>query len=243
MAPTPRFLTAEWRNLAMLNYEVEPPLLEPYVPNGCELDAWNGRTFVSVVAFQFLSTRGVGMPIPLHRNFEEVNLRFYVRHRHEGTWRRGVVFIKELVPRRAIAWVARTLYGENYVAVPMRHSLTGPPSNPGTVAYQWRQTDAWEGVRVSVSGVPLLPDDASEEAFITEHYWGYARQPRGGTVEYQVEHPRWRVWRASAAALECDARSLYGADFGHALSGQPSTAFLAEGSAVTVRQGRQLRSP
>ena len=83
----------------------------------------------------------------------------------------------------------------------------------------------------------------SSDRMITEHYWGYARQPGGGTVEYQVEHPRWRVWRASAAALECDARSLYGADFGHALSGQPSTAFLAEGSAVTVRQGRQLRSP
>src|SRR5262249_2414690 len=122
---SPRFLTAEWRNLAMLNYEVAPCLLARYVPVGCELDVWGGRTFVSVVAFQFFSTRVLGVAIPFHRNFEEVNLRFYVRHKHAGTWRRGVVFIKEIVPRRAIAWVARHAYGENYVALPMRHAITG----------------------------------------------------------------------------------------------------------------------
>jgi uncharacterized protein YqjF (DUF2071 family) len=171
----------------------------------------------------------------------ELNLRFYVRREHERSWRRGVVFIKELVPRRAIAWVARQVYGENYSALPMRHEVSGFDSGTGTVAYLWRRHGSWEAVRVSVSGSPVVPDESSEEAFITEHYWGYTRQLDGGTIEYQVEHPRWRVWRATAAALDCDAGSLYGPELAEVLSGDPSTAFLAEGSAVTVRKGQRLR--
>ena len=107
----------------MLNYVVDPRLIMPLVPAETEIDFENGETFLSVVGFLFLDTRLLGLPIPLHRDFEEVNLRFYVRRKSADTWRRGVVFIRELVPRRAIALVARTFYGENYVAVPMKHEI------------------------------------------------------------------------------------------------------------------------
>ena len=76
MAPERRFLTAEGRNLVMLNYEIDPEVLARHVPVACELDDWQGHTFVSVVGFQFLHTRVLGFPIPFHRHFEEVNLRF-----------------------------------------------------------------------------------------------------------------------------------------------------------------------
>src|SRR6185295_273969 len=117
------FLTAEWRHLVMLNYEIDPAILRRFVPRGTELDAWNGKTFVSLVGFLFLNTRVMGLPIPFHENFEEINLRFYVRRKADEGWRRGVVFIKEIVPRAAIAWVARWLYNENYVALPTGHAL------------------------------------------------------------------------------------------------------------------------
>ena len=112
------FLTANWRYLAILNYTVDPRLLAPFVPLGTEIDFENGETFLSVVGFLFLDTRLLGLPIPLYRDFEEVNLRFYVRRKSADTWRRGVVFIRELVPRRAIALIARACYGENYLAGP-----------------------------------------------------------------------------------------------------------------------------
>jgi len=235
------FLTAEWRQLAMLNYELDPALLADRVPAGCELDAWDGRTFVSVVGFRFLRTRVLGVPIPFHRHFEEVNLRFYVRRRAEDGWRRGVVFVKELVPRRAIAAVARRVYGERYVALPMRHAvdLSRLPE-AATASYGWRRAEAWEGFSVAFSGAPAPPADDSEEAFITEHYWGYARQRDGGTLEYRVEHPRWNVWRADTATLECDVASLYGTEFRDALAGAPSTAFVADGSPVIVRRARRV---
>src|SRR5882672_9139043 len=197
MLPASAFLTATWRDLAMVNYEIDPAILKERVPAGCELDFRFGRTFVSVVGFQFLRTRVLGIPIPFHRNFEEVNLRFYVRRQVDGAWRRGVVFIKELVPRAAIAVVARRVYGENYVAVPMRHSVELAPEYDSTkLSYGWNRLGEWEGLTVSFSGAPSLPSEDSEEAFIAEHYWGYSRQADQTTVEYQVEHPRWRVWRA-----------------------------------------------
>jgi len=242
LALEPRFLTAEWRNLAMLNYEIDPSVLAGRVPAGCELDSWAGRSFVSVVGFEFLHTRVLGVPIPFHRHFEEVNLRFYVRCKVEGTWRRGVVFVKELVPRRAIAWVARRVYAENYAALPMRHSVGGSAeASFTTVAYQWKRFGVWEGLSATFSGSPALPSEEAEEAFITEHYWGYSRQQDRTAIEYQVEHPRWRVWRAVTAALECEVGSLYGPEFVEALSSSPSTAFVADGSPVMVRRGRRLR--
>jgi uncharacterized protein YqjF (DUF2071 family) len=225
----------------MLNYEVDPAILKERIPAGCELDFRFGRTFVSVVGFQFLRTRVLGFPIPFHRNFEEVNLRFYVRRRVDGSWRRGVVFIKELVPRAAIALVARRVYGENYVALPMRHAVERAPDRGSTkLSYEWRTLGTWEGLTVSFSGSPSMPSEESEEAFITEHYWGHSRRLEHDTFEYQVEHPRWRVWRADAATLSCDVSALYGREFVGALSGPPKTAFVAEGSPIVVRRGRRL---
>ncbi len=232
-----RFLTAEWRWLLMLNYEVDPALLAPLVPAGTELDAWGGKTVVSMVGFRFLKTRVLGMPIPLHRDFDEVNLRFYVRRDHPDGPRRGVVFVKELVPRFAIAWVARNVYNERYQALPMRHDVEMPG---GHATYEWRVGDRWNRMTASAAGDAVTPAPGDEAEFITEHYWGYAAQRDGSTKEYRVEHPQWRVWPATGAALDVSAVELYGAGFDAALSGTPSSAFIAEGSEVTVRKGVAL---
>ncbi len=240
MAEPRRFLTARWIHLAMLNYEVEPSLLEPRVPAGTRLDAFSGKTFVSVVGFQFLDTRLLGLPVPCHRNFDEVNLRFYVSRDAADGPRRGVVFVKEIVPRAAIAWVARRVYNENYVALPMSHvDQVGRAPEP-RVAYQWTHAGRLNRLAVRVGGPACLPDETSEESFITEHYWGYVRRRDAKTLEYRVEHPRWRVWRASQAELDCDVAALYGPEFAPYLAGPPSSAFLADGSAVTVYRGRPL---
>jgi uncharacterized protein YqjF (DUF2071 family) len=241
------FLTARWRYLAMLNYEVPPEILQPFIPRGTELDAWQGKTFVSVVGFLFLDTRVRGIAVPGHRDFEEVNLRFYVRREAEDGWRRGVVFVKEIVPRLAIAGTARLLYGEKYVALPMRHSITGDPTRGGMyVMYGWHprgRRGRWNGIGAVVSGTPKEALPGSEEEFITEHYWGYSSLRDGGTVEYRVEHPRWRVWPLLRPVLDCsiaDIASLYGERFAGSLAGEPSSAFLADGSEVAVLPGRRI---
>jgi uncharacterized protein len=237
------FLTAEWKHLAMLNYEIDPAILRPMVPTNTELDNWNGKTFVSVVGFMFLKTRVLGLPIPFHQNFEEVNLRFYVRHKSGSEWRRGVVFIKELVPRWAIATVARVVYNENYASMPMRHLLdleAGTIKQESLVEYGWRYQSEWNHLRVKTRGAAQTLVAGSEEEFITEHYWGYAAQKDGGCMEYQVEHPSWRVWQVSENSLQCNVAALYGEQYVQALSGKASSAFVADGSPIIVRKGVRL---
>ncbi|MEO8881465.1 MAG: DUF2071 domain-containing protein [Gemmatimonadaceae bacterium] len=236
------FLTAEWRYLVMVNYDVDPAILHALVPRHTDLDLWNGRAIASVVGFRFLRTRLLGIPIPLHRNFEEVNLRFYVRHTmRDGEVRRGVVFVRELVPRLAIALTARLAYNEPYLAVRMRSTAPATPvESPGHVKYEWRTGQRWQEVAATAAGEATVPPLDSEEAFITEHYWGYTRQRDGGTVEYEVRHPRWRVWGVTDASFAADVPHLYGSSFARVLAGQPASAFIAEGSEVTVYRPRLL---
>lgn len=233
------FLTAEWRDLVMLNYEVEPDLLRRFVPTGTELDLWQYHCFISLVGFRFLKTKVCAIRIPFHNNFDEVNLRFYVRREERDETKRGVVFIREIVPRRAIARIARTFYNENYTALPMRHRIHRESSSL-TAEYSWKLPNGWSRIQVNAVGDPVLPEPGSQEEFITEHYWGYAAQPDGGCVEYQVAHPSWRVWSAQTAAFEGNVEEIYGREFSAILSQEPASAFLAEGSQVTVYRGRRI---
>lgn len=249
------FLSAEWRALLMLNYAVDPALLEPLLPQGVVLDSHDDTYWVSIVAFMFLDTRVKGIAVPGHRNFEELNLRFYVRRDVPDTTRgldhrRGVAFVKEVVPRVAIASVARLLYNENYVSMPMRHQL-----RRGDMPLDSRQaleagdhvsygvqsaTGEWGRVSAHVKGPPKALEAGSHAQFIAEHYWGYARQNNGGTVEYEVHHPPWKVHAVENARFEGDAVELYGTALGAAIAGPPRTAFIAVGSAVEVGDGESL---
>lgn len=236
------FLRAEWRDLVMLNFEVSPALLEPLVPAGVEIDRCGGRLYASVVGFRFRDTRLLGVPIPGYRTFEEVNLRFYVRRHVGGEVRRGVVFVRELVPRRAIALAARLLYNEPYRALPMRcrvEALAG--ADIVHREFAWRAGTEWARVVATTAGASRPLVSGSEEEFITEHYWGYTRQRDGGTIEYRVDHPRWNVWTAVDARLEGDIARVYGDSFAEALSGAPTSAFVADGSPVTVYAPSRIR--
>jgi len=233
----PRFLTAEWRWLAMLNYPVEPALLAQRLPAGVELDVFDGVALVSLVGFRFLRTRVLGVSVPFHRDFDEVNLRFYVRRRVDEGWRRGVVFVRELVPRLAVAAVARLAYGEPYSAVPMAHTLE---EDGRSVEYHWRWHGDWCALGVETEPTWTSSAPGSEMAFVTEHFWGYSGAPGRPTREYAVEHPPWRVRTASRATTSGDLTRVYGAELGAVLARPPRSAFLAEGSPILVRRPRTL---
>jgi len=241
--PSDIFLRAEWRALAILNYVVDPALLLQYVPAGTELDSWDGKTFVSLVGFRFLKTRVFGIPFPFHHNFDEVNLRFYVRRTDETGVKRGVVFINEIVPRWAIAATARGFYNERYLARPMAHDLDNLNSERISAMYAWKSPGGWNRINLVAAGEPTLPQEGSHEQFITQHYWGYAKGKKGGCIEYRVEHPPWRVWQASEASFEGDTEELYGRQLASILKQAPCSAFLAEGSKIVVYRGHTLGNP
>src|SRR5207237_2470657 len=196
------FLTANLRSLGMLNYYDAHALCEPLVPVGTDIDYENGETFVSIVGFLFLDTRLLGLPIPLHRDFEEVNLRFYVRRKSADTWRRGLVFVRELVPRRAIALVARAFYGERYFALPMKHRIEQVDAKL-SVEYCWRRGKKGEFLKMSAAGEPQSVSAGSHAEFITEHYWGYTCV-RGGCSEDRLEHPPCKIRNQARFELNSD---------------------------------------
>jgi uncharacterized protein YqjF (DUF2071 family) len=228
------FLTANWRYLAMLNYVVDPRTITPLVPPGTEIDYENRETFVSVVGFLFLDTHLLGLPVPLHRDFEEVNLRFYVRKKSADTWRRGVVFVREFVPKRAIALIARSFYGEPYLAVPMKHNIEHVDLRL-KVEYSWRRGTKWESLKMSASGEPQNIPAGSHAEFITEHYWGYT-SVRAGCSEYRLQHPRWKIWNADSFELSADVVALYGEQFAETLAAPPRSTFIADGSPIEIWQ-------
>jgi hypothetical protein len=229
------FLTAHWRDLVMINWAIAAQRAEPWVPEGCEVDCFQGRTFASLVAFQFRDTRVLGVAVPAHVHFEEVNLRLYVRRiQADGEVRRGVVFIREIVPRRMIAWVARTIYGEPYVRMPMSHQRSIGADGRLHLQYRWGNTrwgrhelKATAGARLQ----ELIPD--SEPHFIAEHYWGYTAR-RGGTSEYRVAHPAWRWRELETLQMQLEMGRLYGPQWADLDEVAPSSQFVAEGSPVRV---------
>jgi len=234
------FLTAHWSQLLMFNYTVDPALLQSSIPPGTELDEHNGHCFVSIVGFLFTGTRLAGWRIPGYQRFEEVNLRYYVRRRMPEGDRRGVAFIKEIVPHWATAKIARWFYNENYVARAMDHHLDAEDQNPRRVEYRWREHGKWNKIGATLGDAPAFADEGSETEFITEHYWGYVGQRDGSCIEYAVEHPRWRIFQPTQVTFDVDVAGTYGPHWGEALSQAHHSVFVAEGSPVTVRRGVKM---
>ena len=219
----------------MANYEVPAELLSARVPRGTELDLNEGRCFVSLVGFMFLDTRVLGVPVPFHIHFEEVNLRFYVKRDTGGEVRRGVVFVKEIVPRFAIAAVARGLYGEPYEAWHMANER-----DDTSVAYSWQRGDCQNRISVKRGDSLGVPPDDSHGSFIIEHYWGYTKRGGNRTDEYKVEHPKWELFAADEPEINVDFRGTYGDEFGFLNEQDPYSILLAKGSEIGVYKGRSL---
>lgn len=231
------FLKAEWRKLAIINYKVDPNILTKYLPKGTELDFYNETCYISLVGFMFLNTKLLGVSVPFHKNFEEVNLRFYVKKKEKDGWKRGVVFIKEIVPKSALSFVANTFYKENYITMPMKNEIHEKDGEI-RVKYSWKDK-SWHSIEITAENkaLPMQPD--SEFEFITEHYFGFTKIGNK-TSEYEVCHPEWEQYQIKQYTLEIDFKSIYGNDFEFLTAEQPVSVMLAKGSNIEVRTKKNL---
>ena len=226
------FLTGEWRNLIMINYLVPENLLQPYLPKGIVLDQFDGNCYVSLVAFHFLNTKVKGIAFPFHINFEEVNLRFYVKYKEGNEYKRGVVFISEIVPKRMIAWIAKLIYREKYSYSPMSSSVE-ENEDQRNLLFSWgAPVNHWLQVITKNKTQPIAT--GSKEEFIFEHYWGYTTINKNQTGEYSVQHPRWNIYPVVDTTLKVDFKKLYGESFAFLNNTTPDSVFVAEGSEVSV---------
>lgn len=232
------FLTAQWRKLVMANYVIDPKLLLPYLPAKTEIDVWNGQCYISLVAFMFLNTRVKKCSVPFHKNFEEVNLRFYVRYKEKDEWKRGTVFIREFVPLRMVTLVANNVYDEKYRTVPMRHEWLTTKEHL-SISYQWKIGN-WHSISARATNDPVAIPPGSKEEFITQHFWGYS-QKKHYISEYQVAHEPWQLYPLLNATTDVRFSECYGKDFGYLDEATADSVFLVEGSPVTVYRDRKIR--
>lgn len=219
----------------MTNYEIEPQLLSEFVPQGTSLDFHAGKCFVSLVAFMFADTRVLRVPVPFHTNFEEVNLRFYVKREIAEEVRRGVVFVKEIVPRHVISFVARAFYGEPYETWKMRRE-----KSENALAYFWSKANCANRVAVKVGENSGVPEADSHAEFIVEHYWGYTKRGSNRTDEYKVEHPKWELFETNDVEIDADFKNVYGDKFAFLKNEKPFSILLAKGSEIAVYKGEKI---
>jgi hypothetical protein len=232
------FLTAEWNDLLFINYKIDAKLLEKHLPIGTEMDLWNGQCYISLIGFMFENVKVLGIKIPFHVNFEEVNLRFYVKRLENGIWKRGVVFVKEIVPKHAITLVANTLYNEHYQTLPMRHERIGK-DNTLDFKYSWKKSKQWHSISASTKKELLPIENNSEAEFISEHYYGYTKASESKTVEYEVRHPKWQQLEVIDYNVTIDFQSVYGNEFAFLQNLKPDSCFMAKGSKITI-EGKSI---
>ena len=227
------FLSAKWQNLIMVNYEIDPSILLPYLPKGVELDYFHGKTYISLVGFLFKNSSIFNIPIPSLGTFEEVNLRFYVVRKIGNELRRGVVFINETVPNKIVAWVANQLYKEHYIAIPTKHNWIFT-NGKKEIGYQWKVGSKWNSLKVIASDVKLKMAAGSIEEFIFEHYYGYTKVNPEQSIEYKINHPSWEINPIENYEIDCDFAAFYGKEFAVLNNKAPNSIMIAEGSNISV---------
>jgi uncharacterized protein YqjF (DUF2071 family) len=233
------FLRANWLRMASANYEVDPVILKKYLPFGTELEAHNGKHYVSLVAFRYCQTRLLNVPIPFHRMFEEINLRFYVKREVQpGVWRSEVAFTKLFFPKTALTLVAKYVYKENYETVKMLHEWKEDDkhliTNYGLKNGDWHNFD----LVTSKEAVPVLP--GSDDEFFLKHYWGTSQINSDSCTLYKIEHPEWQKHVVMDSEINFDFGSIFGEEFAHLTHTEPDSIQLFDGSEVIVYRKKIL---
>lgn len=225
-------LTCEWRKLAFINYIVPPEILKNHLPPHTELDFYNGNCYVSLVGFQFKNVKIAGVQVPFHSDFEEINLRFYVKRFDGNQWRHGVVFLKEIVDRPALSMIANVMLNENYRTLPTGQEIKEEPGIL-SVRYFWQDQENKQHLQVHSESTPSAMHEHSESNFLLHRLWGYGKQDEKTTFEYNIHHPQWLTYPVKEFSISVDFLQL-GAKFSILNGATPQSVLLAEGSKVKI---------
>jgi uncharacterized protein YqjF (DUF2071 family) len=231
------FLKAQWENIIMANYEIDPEILLPYLPKGVELDLYKGKAYASLVGFKLKKTKLFNVLIPWFGTFEEINLRFYVVRKEGNKLKRGVVFINETIPYPIVAWMANKLYKEHYTVVPTKHEISKEKNNQ-KVKFEWLLNKKWNSIYVEAGTETKVMKNQTLEKFIYEHYYGYTKIDEYSSEEYKLQHPSWMVNEVIDYKIDCDFGAMYGESFSVLNHSKPEAVFIAEGSSVGIEWKR-----
>lgn len=235
------FLMANWQKLLFVNYKVNKELLLPYLPTGLELDDYDNTYYLSFVAMRFDNTRVLGISFPFHKRFEEVNLRFYVKRKlSDGSYKKGVVFISEIVPKRVITMIARMLYNESYQTLAMSHQWLDTKKFQD-ISYSLHKNNQTHTITVTTDNTNIDIKPQGHQDFIIERYFGYTKNKQDKTIEYEVRHKPWQTQGIINHKIDINFEDVYGEKFSFLNNLKPDSIYFTEGSRTSVENKKILR--
>lgn len=220
-------MTGNWKDLIMSTFEVEKTILEPYLPKGTEIDFFNGKALISIVAFTFSEVKFFGVKIPFHQKFGQINFRFYVKSKITGT--KGVVFIKEFAPKPLIAYVANIFYNEPYYYKNVKYNKL-VKNNGVQIQYSYKQLKVCAD---SNNKIQNLKENTLEH-FIVDRYVAFIKSKKNKTFQYKILHKPWKLFETSYHHFDKDLLKLMPNELKNLK--HISTLFV-DGSAVEVEKG------
>lgn len=234
------FLQADWNKLICANYIIDPKILEKYIPFGTILDLHQEKCYVSLVCFKYSNTQLFGIKFPFYKNFEEINLRFYVKREiSPGIWRKEAAFTQLFFPKRPLTFIANFIYKENYKTRPIKHTLKKNEFHDVTTYYI--KNKKWFHISVSYDRKLHPIVKTSSEYFFHGHLWGTAKVNSKSSTSYKIEHPEWKTYSITNWEINVDFGSLFGNDFKFLNAIKPESVMMTEGSKVTVKKKHMIK--
>lgn len=234
---------ASWHDMVVINFDIEPRIVEMHLPPGLEVDLYNDHSFISLVALKCRDTVIKGIRIPFHSNYAQLQLRCYVKRTDGDTTRRGTFFIKRFVPSRRVARLMSWWTGQKYQHMRIRTHVSGfqetDPNIMPEAQYECFVNGRWNKIKIKARSQRRKLRPESKDQFILDHQYAYYSDGKN-TFEYLVDHPPWLIWDAASGALDCDVEALFGKEFARPMKHRPSSVMLARGSDVTVYQSTKI---
>ena len=234
---------AEWREIVVINFEIDPKLLRNFIPPKTELDFFNETSFVTLMARACKNVKPYGWPIVFAKSIDQILLRFYVKRKVGDTWRRGVCLIRDYLPKRKASFFLNWMFKHSFTQVPIKRTSSnfesGLPTQLPTVEYQWTTGDYVNHIKVNARSQMRQQEQETKESFVLDHHYGYTVK-EGKTYEYYVEYSPWAMWDAQSGSFDCDTENVFGRPFVRALKQRPASVFLARGSDVIIYRPTEI---
>ncbi len=183
----PWVTTMRWHDLLFLHWPVRPEIIRPLIPQGLELDTFDGAAWIGVIPFRMTGVRPRYLPPFAGLAFPEMNVRTYVwTPGRSGVWFFSLDATNRLAVRAARAW-----YGLPYYNARITVQL-----ERGTVHYRSIRVDKRSaGVEFHASYKPTgeVYRSAPEtlDRWLTDRYCLYAMDQQGRLGYADIQHLPW----------------------------------------------------
>lgn len=202
-----------WRDLLFLHWRVPPENLAPSIPDGLEIETFDGSAWIGIVPFLMRGVRPRFLPtFPGLSDFHELNVRTYVV---DEAGRPGVWFYSLDADQSLAVRIARRFFHLPYEHARMSHQVSGDETIDYACCRKGRATPS--EFRYRPLGSPREATPGTLEFFLLERYLLYSWDARRERLfEGRVHHRPYpfqnvTLERHDALAIEWDGlRSVVG---------------------------------